>query len=78
MEAFLESLGTPGPALFAVAGLFALAFLAGRPWARRLGELDPAERAAVGLILGLDLVALALHGARPGVRAGLEIGRAHV
>ncbi len=60
MEAYLESLGTPWPALFAVAGLFALAFLIGRPWVRRAAELGAAEQVFLALILGLDLLAVGL------------------
>jgi hypothetical protein len=58
MEAFLESLGTRGPALFAVAGLFALAFLIGRPWVRRDPELGAADKVFLALILGFDLLAI--------------------
>src|SRR5262245_6169485 len=60
MEAYLESLGTPGPALFAVAGVFALAFLAGRPWVRRDPDLSAADRVFLALALGFDLVIVCL------------------
>jgi hypothetical protein len=60
MEAYLESLGRPGPALLAVAGLFALAFLAGRPWVRRDSDLDEADRIFLALMLGFDVLVLCL------------------
>jgi len=60
MEAFLESLGTPGPALFAVAGVFALAFLIGRPWVRGDSDLSPADRVFLALTLGFDLLIVCL------------------
>src|SRR5262247_2723763 len=60
MEAYLESLGTPGPALFAVAGVFALAFLAGRPWVWRDPDLCAADRVFLALALGFDLVIVCL------------------
>lgn len=58
MEAYLESLGTRGPALFAVAGLFALAYLIGRPWVRRDPDLGAADKAFLALVLGFDLLAV--------------------
>lgn len=60
MEAFLESLGTPGPALFAVAGWLALAHLVGHACLRRFHDLGAAERVFLALTLGFDLLALVL------------------
>jgi hypothetical protein len=60
MEAHLASLGTAGPALFAVAGLFALAYLVGRPWLRRDSGLGEADRVFLALTLGFDILCIAL------------------
>ena len=60
MEAYLQSLGTRGPALFAVAGVFALAFLIGRPWVRRDSDLGAADKVFLALTLGFDLMAVCL------------------
>ncbi|HEX6885224.1 MAG TPA: hypothetical protein VF530_17755 [Planctomycetota bacterium] len=57
MDAFLESLGTPGPALFAVAGLLALAFLLGEPLVRP-ARVGGGELRFLALVAGLDLLAL--------------------
>lgn len=62
MDAFLESLGTPGPALLAVAGLLALACLLGEPLVRPArvggGEHLFGEHRFLALVAGLDLLAL--------------------
>jgi hypothetical protein len=57
VEAFLESLGTPGPALAAVAGFVGLAWLLGQLVARGAGS-DANERSFLALVAGFDLLAL--------------------
>jgi len=61
MEAHLELLGAPGPAVLAVAGLLALAWLAGRPLVRGVSGPEGLERGLLALVVGVDLVLLAVY-----------------
>lgn len=60
METHLEFLGTPGPALLAVAGLLGLAWRVGRPLVRDLAGPEGAERELLALVVGVDLLLLAI------------------
>jgi hypothetical protein len=58
MERYLATLGTPGPALFAVAGFLATAFLLGWGILGRRLALRPHETFFLSLTFGIDLVVL--------------------
>jgi hypothetical protein len=57
VDAVLQSLGTPGPAFLAVAGLLALAVLIGEPCLRGRAEHGVA-RLVLATVIGLDVLAL--------------------